>query len=237
MKTRPILFSGDMVRALLDGRKTQTRRIAKNISRDRLFRSGWKAESNDKKKAVSTDAPAGLLAEGCPFGEVGDLLWVRETFISGFEFDANDMPTEKERTWYRANGDLDCWYDGGSDFPKENIPWKPSIHMPRWASRLTLRITNVRVERLQDMEGQHPNESDAIAEGVNAIHHGDGAYYYSAFRGEPHPKNWCDPTDAFRELWEQINGPESWTANPWVWVIEFEVIRVNVDAVLKREAA
>jgi len=84
--------------------------------------------------------------------------------------------------------------------------WRPSIHMPRWASRITLRITDVRVERLQDIEGQHPSESDAIAEGVRAIHHGDGDYYYSAFRDVPHPKNWSDPADAFREVWNSING-------------------------------
>lgn len=255
MKARPILFSGDMVRALLDGRKTQTRRALK-IQPSNGWEFGTASNEEIILGAITSSHPkkgrfgafirreiwegAGKFQHdviACPCGRPGDLLWVRETFISGFEFDDNGMPTEQERTWYRANGDLDFWYDGGSDFPKENIPWRPSIHMPRWASRLTLRITNVRVERLQDMEGQHPNESDAIAEGVNAIHHGDGDYYYSAFRQEPHPENWCDPTDAFRELWESINGPESWTANPWVWVIEFEVIHANVDTVLKEQAA
>lgn len=149
-------------------------------------------------------------------------MWVRETFISGFEFDDNDMPTEKERTWYRANGDLDCWYDGGSDFPKENIPWKPSIHMPRRASRLTLRITNVRVERLQEI-----SEEDAKAEGC------DNSKSDAAVAAGWYEK----PCRAFQRLWEQTYGSDSWTANPWVWVIEFEVIHASVDTVLKQEAA
>ncbi|MNS45642.1 hypothetical protein D3C72_781170 [compost metagenome] len=103
----------------------------------------------------------------------------------------------------------------------DEITWKPSIHMPRALCRLVIEITGVRVERLQDMEGQTAFESDALKEGVHSIHHGDGDYYYSAFRSEPHPKNWCYPEDAFRELWESINGAGAWDANPWVWVVEF----------------
>lgn len=99
---------------------------------------------------------------------------------------------------------------------------RPSIHMPRWASRILLEITAVRVERLQGGDGETAFESRYLAEGVNRIHHGDGEYYYSAFRNEPHPKNWCDPFDAWRELWVSINGIESWEANPWVWVVEFK---------------
>ncbi len=132
--------------------------------------------------------------------------------------------------YFEFEGDDDPFMKFASDVTR------PSIHMPRWASRLTLELTDVRVERLQDMEGQHPSESDAIAEGVNKIHHGDGAYYYSAFRNEPHPKNWCDPTDAFRELWEKLNGNGSWDLNPWVWVLSFKVHHANVDAVLAQRA-
>lgn len=98
--------------------------------------------------------------------------------------------------------------------------------MPRRWSRITLVITDVRVQRLQDIEGQHPSESDAIAEGVHAIHHGDGEYYYSAFRDEPNPKNWHDPADAFRELWDSINASRGfgWDANPWVWALTFRKV-------------
>lgn len=103
--------------------------------------------------------------------------------------------------------------------------------MPRRLSRLTLLVTDVRVQRLQDIEGQHRTESDAIAEGVNEIHHGDGEYYYSAFRDEPHSKNWCDPADAFKELWNSINGPDAWDANPWVAAINFDVHHGNIDQV------
>jgi hypothetical protein len=227
MNARPILFNGDMVRALLAGQKTQTRRVAKNIHQDRMFRSGWKVESSDKKSACSTDAPHGFLAEVCPFGKIGDLLWVRETFISGFECDDNGMPTENERIWYRASGGLDCWYDGGSDFPKENIPWKPSIHMPRCASRLTLRITDVRVERLQDI-----TEEDAIAEGING-ELCQRFLYSESTKGQLLPA----AVHAFSGLWESINSAGSWNDNPWLWVIEFEVIQTNVDTVLKQEAA
>lgn len=87
----------------------------------------------------------------------------------------------------------------------------------------------MRVERLQDGEGETAFESRYLAEGINRIHHGDGAYYYSAFRDEPHPQNWCDPFDAWRELWVSINGVESWDANPWVWVVEFKRLEVAND--------
>ena len=93
----------------------------------------------------------------------------------------------------------------------------PSIHMPRWASRITLEITGVRVERLQDI-----SDEDVIAEGVNRIAHGREGYFYHATRTEPHPRNWCYPDAAYKDLWEQINGPGSWDANPWVWVVEFK---------------
>ena len=145
----------------------------------------------------------------CPYGRPGERLWVREAFRDARAALAG-------RVLYRASGDIACG-------------WKPSIHMPRWASRLLLAITAVRVERLQDGEGETAFESRYLAEGINRIHHGDGAYYYSAFRDEPHPQNWCDPFDAWRELWVSINGVESWDANPWVWVVEFKRLEVAND--------
>lgn len=215
---RPMLFNAPMVRATLDDNKTQTRRVFK-------AKNGgvWPNER---------DLPGmRQILRNCPYGQPGDRLWVRETFVQGYPYDAttdrllhcdaggNDLPM---KTWYRADKSDIGWSD--DDGFQTTVPWKPSIHMPRTASRILLEIVSVRIERLQDMEGQapYPGESDALAEGVNRIHHGDGDYYFSAFRNEPHPKNWSDPTDAFRELWESINGAGSWDLNPLVWVIEFK---------------
>ena len=221
MTERPILFSAEMVRVILDGRKTQTRRKMKVqpwpgatvevgpyhphiVDRNGESQPGpatfgaiWDHQD------IVNGGDAGLR---CPYGAPGDTLWVRETWAP------HPHGVMRCGAVYRA--DLGAVPDASR--------WRPSIHMPRWASRITLRITDVRVERLQDIEGQHPSESDAIAEGVRAIHHGDGDYYYSAFRDVPHPKNWSDPADAFREVWNSINGAGAWDDNPWVWVVGFE---------------
>lgn len=231
-KERPLLFNAPMVRATLDDSKTQTRRVAKLPHQNPLGK--WEPTSigglNGGRLADGSTVPEqGAVWHtrtgdclSCPYGQPGDRLWVRETFYE--EFGRVPKDEEERLSWiesgylaYRASDDQP-YGSGGS------LPWKPSIHMPRWASRILLEIVSVRIERLQDMEGQapYPGESDALAEGVNRIHHGDGDYYFSAFRNEPHPKNWSDPTDAFRELWESINGAGSWDLNPLVWVIEFK---------------
>lgn len=203
MKERPILFSGPMVRALLAGTKAQTRRIVKARDLEWMdVHQGLREPDN---------------AERCPYGQPGgDRLYVREAWAAPHAYDhlPPRLIPQDARIHYAATEDR-----GG-------LLWRPSIHMPRWASRITLEITNLRVERLQDMEGQapYPGDSDALAEGVNRIDHGRGDYHFSAFRAEPHPKNWNDPADAFRELWESINGPGSWDANPWVWVVEFKPV-------------
>ena len=189
MTARPILFSGPMVRALLEGRKTQTRRAVKpqppsgHVYVGRVLCSTHRADEGKWTWAVGQ---AAMLREAhrvsCPYGQPGDLLWVRETF------------GEFRENWigYRAT----C-----GDPPPDSGSWKPSIFMPRWASRLTLRITDVRVQRLQDC-----SHADAAAEGV-----GDLIEY--------------------GVLWESINGPGSWDANPWVWALTFKVIKANVDDV------
>lgn len=205
MKERPILFSAPMVLATLEGRKGVTRRVVKPVPQ----------MVTDRAAVTWEGDPAVLLrlleqnGRKCPHGRPGDRLWVREAFRDA-------RAALAERVLYRASGDIACG-------------WKPSIHMPRWASRLLLEITAVRVERLQDGEGETAFESRYLAEGINRIHHGDGAYYYSAFRDEPHPQNWCDPFDAWRELWVSINGVESWDSNPWVWVVEFTRLGVAND--------
>lgn len=229
MKERPILFSAPMVRAILDGTKTQTRRIMKpqpTVSEDGWF--SWNGHAPNSPYGayaashIDKESLRLFVGPSSPYGKPGDHLWVRETW--GLEVRNYGGGTGEFYTYRATNPDaVYCKCADGTSIP---IKWKPSIHMPRKASRILLEVISVRVERLQDMEGQapYPGESDALAEGVNRIHHGHGEHYYSAFHAEPHPKNWCDPNDAFRELWESINGAGSWAENPWVWVVEFKRI-------------
>lgn len=183
-KQRPILFSTAMVQNILDGRKTQTRRVAKEFE---------SFENMDKLLARFPNQ------EGCPYGKPSDILWVRETWAKSnkgtviFRADATD---ETGQRWHSiAKGD-----------PNNEVKWKPSIHMPLAAARIFLRIKSVRVERLQEI-----SEADAIAEGVTDFG-----------KQEFHPI-WT-AKKAFKSIWQSINGPESWDANPWVWVVEFERI-------------
>lgn len=213
--------------------KTMTRRLIRTDERGRCVRGRYAAFMRDGIGMVwrpyggsdEVAMPSDRIWEMVGYAP-GDRLWVRETWAMPHGFDMADAKMTLHRfgksVIYRA-----------TDNPN-SYSWRPGIHMPRWASRLTLTVTDVRVQRLQDMDGQHPSESDAIAEGVRKIHHGDGNYYYSAFRDEPHAKNWCDPTDAFRELWDSINGKRegaSWNDNPWVVALSFCVERKNIDAV------
>jgi len=178
MKERPILFSAPMIRAILEGRKTQTRRIAKEFNEMPNLDGILKRYPNPK---------------GCRYGKPGDRLWVRETWAVQHEYDSF-APSEigaSARWHYAATEDL-----GG-------LRKRPSIFLPRRGSRITLEITNVRVQRLQDI-----SEEDAQAEGaVGALDQSVG-------------NNWC-ASQAFAALWESINGPDSWDANPWVWAVTF----------------
>jgi len=259
MAVRPILFSGPMVRALLEGRKTQTRRVLK--PQPEIFQTSEgpcevSINTCDYRSRPRLQLGRVITKQEIPYA-VGDALWVREQIWQASPYPGTlpcGEPDESCR-WssrlvhYAADGDPPNCHnrhygpDGlrGGMFaaPDPYATWqkRPSIHMPRWASRLTLEVTGVKVERLQDMEGQHPSDSDAIAEGVNAIHHGDGAYYYSAFRDHPDGQNYCDPADAFRELWDSINGAGSWDSNPWIVAVTFTVHQQNVDAFLGKKAA
>ncbi|WP_332102292.1 hypothetical protein [Klebsiella variicola] len=225
MKERGMIFNAEMVRALLSGRKTQTRRIMKvqpesnqlglllitdSTKHSDIGKYHW-AESN----ATGNHVRSKLFS--CPFGAVGDRIWVRETWSSDF---ANYYPND--RVWYAAdnNRQLDIEVvDGvrGIYSPESDVHvpfrWQPSIHMPRWASRILLEITDVRVERLNAI-----SEEDARAEGII-----DGGCLNC---GEPEPCGCANPepdaTDAFAYLWQSIYGQENWNANPWVWVIEFK---------------
>ena len=197
MKERPILFSAPMVRALLAGTKTQTRRAMKPQPTEFVGGPGVTLQDGSPAPLIPLDdsvEPYGREI-ACPYGKPGDRLWVRETW-----HDASS--SLHSCALYRADG-IDLHWD----------KWTPSIHMPRWASRITLEITSVRVERLQEISIE-----DAKAEGawgpddsiVQKVADYFGTDIFSA-----------NPRKAFQMLWESINGPDSWAANPWVWAIEF----------------
>lgn len=239
---KPIPFSAPMVQATLreieapGTGKTQTRRFMKIMGHKSITEfgpsdtKGYDWHFRDKEMRFH-DFRHDELMKLSPY-QVGELRYVREhwrTWVDRDPLPPREMHPEHCPVFYEVDRD-NCARHGR---------FRHGMHMPRWASRITLEITDVRVERLQDMDGQAPyqGESDALAEGIHRIHHGDGAYYYSAFRDEPDGQNWCDPTDAFRELWESINGPESWDANPWVWAVSFKPHLINVDQFIKERAA
>lgn len=199
VKERPILFSGPMVRAILDGRKTQTRRVVK-------LKDSWDVGPNYAGECWPVRKRGNRLVRmPCPYGAVGDRLWVRETWSPCSTFD----PSEETGAIYRA----EPWRNG----VEPSIKWTPSIHMPRWASRITLEITGVRVERLHDI-----SNSDIVAEGFEATGAAqrmpDGSYAVAGrFEGTVSTLR-----QLFSMKWTEINGAGSWAANPWVWVIEFK---------------
>ena len=208
-KERPILFSGPMVRAILDGRKTQTRRIIKLKCHDG-FEVGPNYEGEHWPVRGGDRMP-------CPYGKPVDRLWVRETWGCSCDADANGLVVYRaDRVAYHMlcenDGEGDPVSHGWKHYEPIVVPkWKPSIHMPRWASRITLEITGVRVERLQDI-----SEADAMAEGVERIDLSPRKI--NGMQVHPLTSSYFA---AFMELWRSINGPESWAANPWVWVVEF----------------
>ncbi|HBR0482725.1 TPA: hypothetical protein L9G90_005426 [Klebsiella pneumoniae] len=195
MTERGMIFNAEMVRAILDGRKTQTRRPIK-WKQTRFTEIGEREDGS--KWPWSEDAEHACdFWHPCPFGAVGDRIWVRETWNK-----YGGLLT------YRADRD---WID---DMRKETVctaKWVPSIHMPRWASRILLEITDVRVERLNSI-----SQEDAQAEGLELT--GWRPTYSDPDSGG----EVMTPYDNFAELWSSIYGDESWQANPWVWVIEFK---------------
>lgn len=192
MKERPVIFSGPMVRAILDGRKTQTRRIVKD--------TGYYAIDSAIHGNEVAERELKSLAANCPYGEIGDLLWVRETWAIGEDVDPV-LHQAKAIRYLRYRSDGGCLEDEWHNYGR----WRSPIYMPRWASRITLEITGIRVERLQDI-----SETDAKAEGCK--------------------ESVCLPGDCgtfvpdFFNRWAEINGVESYEANPWVWVIEFKKV-------------
>lgn len=215
-KERPILFSGPMVRALLDGRKTQTRRVVKPRGRNSLFAIEEDGSPFWSDSYIMDRGNAEWRMRECPYGVPGDRLWVREAF----SYDRLDVDHDRfMEPWF--------WADGNPAWGDWTRP-KPSIHMPRIYSRLTLEITEVRVERLQDISSE-----DAVAEGL-LVENWTGWGDEPGLRGPPEPDaykgfagqiEWTEsPVEAYRLLWEHINGAGSWAANPWVWAVSFRVL-------------
>jgi len=217
MREHPIIFNADMVRAVLDGRKTQTRRIMREQpevipKEDEFGKPGFWVPFNTGKTMVRNED----MYIACPFGLKGDRLWVRETFR------VHSRATDLATLVYKAS-EQQSWTQQTHRVPIEkcNKPavvdkWTPSIHMPRWASRITLEITGVRVERLQAI-----SEQDAAAEGCT----------FEALRFKPGTREVEEMGHTavyqFGGLWQSIYGADSWQANPWVWVIEFKRVEVE----------
>lgn len=205
MKERPIIFSAPMVRTILGGQKTQTRRPVKPVGAHEIFafigrddrptgEFGWCSSPRYVTKHIH-----------CPYGQPGDRLWVRETWQAWTEFNnvrADAISAEgRLRLNYPADGNT--W----------NARIRRSIHMPRWASRITLEITNVRVERLQNI-----SDEDAIADGIEQVDALNGTPLWRLYGKEPW--NTVSPIQSYQSLWQSIYGAASWS-DPWVWVIEF----------------
>jgi len=218
MKERPILFSAPMVRAILDGSKTQTRRVVKPqppaTVRDFCTFHNPKGEGLAHFAFDPVERELQDWFAVCPYGQPGDRLWVRETFSPIYPQDPTyngGRPIEYDYSATYKHGDR-----LGDSLGIKKV-WKPSIHMPRAASRITLEITGVRVERLQDI-----SEADVIAEGIRRRPLGFRVELSGAPKHES--RSFYTAISAFRFLWESINGPGSWDANPWVWVIDFKQV-------------
>lgn len=213
MADRPILFSAPMIRAILDGRKTQTRRVLRNQAPEFVKRA---YACPDGRFNYVFDSGVGLSDPWWAPNRVGDRLWVRETWRA---------PPSWNET--KPRNMIPCAVSYDADGPQPGrVPRKVrvSIHMPRWASRLTLTVTGVKVERLADI-----SEADAVAEGIAEVRapDRDGFRYFGV---SPFPMTKPTAARAFAMIWESINGEGSWDANPFVAAYTFTVERKNIDA-------
>ena len=238
MKEHQILFNAQMVRAILDGRKTQTRRLVKQSSGPHTI----------EQVIATPDSLDAFIRHRCRYGQPGDRLWVRESWrIGAWDEDSGCVAIDYmadgycRKEWIKPTNDprgeifARLWLQSANDARKvygeldqydwqageSPCRWRPSIHMPRWASRILLEIVSVRVERLQAI-----SDADAQAEGVERVVIGEGwrRYCDDEIVGVP---PCATARDSYGTLWQQINGPGSWDANPWVWVIEFRRIDDN----------
>lgn len=215
VKERSIIFSAAMVGAIMAGRKTQTRRVVKSLSTkhpdvvfafDDVNDAWWPFYSDDGESTVTGDGMEEPIE--CPYGRPGERLWVRE---SGWErpFRSNHDMREGADTWARYYYDASgLTAEDRKNFKDWGFTRRPSVHMPRWASRIALEITSVRVERLQGI-----SPADCVAEGVDVPLHYSGS----------DPDQLEGLCSIYRDLWESINAKRApWASNPWVWVVEFE---------------
>lgn len=221
MTERPILFSGQMVRALLAGTKTQTRRVmsmqpgecasvhVERFNQTVVDRHGDEQPGPEVFGAWWDDGERGLR---CPYGQPGDRLWVRESF-SGPHHQERHPP----RDWHSTDP-IHYWADGNPEYGDWTKP-RPGMFMPRWACRLVLEITEVRVQRLQSI-----SEQDAQAEGIERVGDANWMDYLD------HPFNdFTLPRRSFQSLWASINGADSWAANPWVWAVSFKAVTPSAE--------
>lgn len=207
LKARPILFSAPMVRAILSGAKTQTRRVVRppgkftnkpgDVMLPMTVKAKWINAYGHSRGWRMSAGSFNMWSDPfeCPYGAPGDHLWVRESWAANATLNKRKpVDLRGEKIYYRAT------YSNDSHFA-----WRPSIHMPRWASRITLEVLSVRVERLQEI-----TEADAKAEGIVA----------SSVGGELNHRG------RFHDLWDSINGKRHpWSSNPWVWVVSFHRIK------------
>jgi hypothetical protein len=213
MKERPIPFTGPEVRAILDDRKTMTRRVVKIDRYGRITRGGCAVLIRDGIGLVwrpyggapEQPFPRDRIGEFCPYGQPGDRLWVKETFAlcESVRDDGNRAPIYRATTALELYRDEDC---------ERRVKWCPSIFMPRWASRIILEVSDVRVDRVQEI-----TEEDAMAEGFADTE----TLYYNGARAK------ATAGANFRFLWDSLNAKRGfgWDANPWVWVVTFRRVK------------
>ena len=228
MKERPILFSGPMVRAIMEGRKTMTRRIVKPIIANCL-EDGWGGEQQIYWTRDDEPIEATRL---CPYGASDDRLWIKEAWRTYENF--NEFSPKEIEKMAKNIGYENAWAPIQYEADQTRINWldrqygpgryRHARFMPKWASRILLEIINIRVERLQDI-----TEEEAIAEGIEPIPFADSKKKDNMFtvttpEGDKYnySSNFKTAKEAFKALWQSINGPGSWEQNPWVWVIEFK---------------
>lgn len=210
MKETGLMFKAPLVRALLDGRKTQTRRIAKPVRHPDL------GNVYSPGALVLEHEPQHVINRACPYGQPGDRIYVRETARSCRAYEVQGYPPSQ---W----GNKPIWFEADGTPPGAETAWAtkatPAIHLPMFAARIWLEVRSVRVERLQDI-----SEEDAITEGIERADNFFGCTCWKAY-GEPEGADVVcpdDPIGSFRTLWESTGG--DWDANPWVWAIDFKVL-------------
>ena len=224
VKERPIIFSGEMVKAILDGKKTMTRRVVKFSDFTINSITPLHIELVDGKYCLFNERNGWLIGyPKFPYGKVGDRLWVRETWIQGYDDPLIESEGDDENAVsiiYKADGKeeyrscsaetAENWGDFSAD--SEMVGFKSPIHMPRWASRLLLEITDIKVERLQDISCE-----DAVKEGFS-----------DKKPSGMQPAMMPNPKADFRNYWDSLNTKKGypWSSNPWVWVVEFKVVGV-----------